>query len=438
MESNYEETNNGMNGDDSSHNNMILVDPQNYDSFEEFLQALDATVTDSGDKDSINTYQPLRMQAKHVQIEAGKTMTIPIPITKPCQVSWKISVQAKEIKCSLVVERQQIKGKDVEEENDDQQSVAQQETIMSCQVTAGENDDDEDIENEKEPKGNELEDITETEEEHQEEEEEEEDDQDPKHEEESTPSSSSSGVVTLKEPFPATVILSFDNSYSWFTAKHVSYQITVTPKLTPQLIGRRNSAQAALELVQPTIQYLQEEKEQIQHALQELEPEWLHHLEAAKDCYQTVQSTKSEFERVNTLLEKQQEQAQNLELDYQQTKEDYQETQHEIRSIEKEILRLQQALGEKKQHAQSIKVTIDDIKHQMSETVSSINEIQSSKIISVQTKWKQQTQELRTAKQIAQEHEERRQTLLDKDAKLDMKLKEFQKQVKELQSRIQY
>jgi hypothetical protein len=348
-------------------------------------------------------------------------------------------VQAKEIKCSLVVERQQIKGKDVEEGNDDQQSVAQQETIMSCQVTAGENDDDEDIENEKEPKGEGLEDITETEEEHQEEEEEEEeDDQDPKDKDESTPSSSSSGVVTLKEPFPATVILSFDNSYSWFTAKHVSYQITVTPKLTPQLIGRRNSAQAALELVQPTIQYLQEEKEQIQRALQELEPEWLQHVEAAKDCYQTVQSTKSEFERVNTLLEKQQEHAQKLELDYQQTKEEYQETQHEIRSIEKEILRLQQALEEKQQHAQSIKGTIDDIKHQMSETVSSINDIQSSKIISVQTKWKQQTQELRTAKQIAQEHEERRQTLLDRDAKLDMKLKEFQKQVTALQSRIQY
>ena len=49
---------------------------------------------------------------------------------------------------------------------------------------------------------------------------------------------------------PCALIFSFDNEYSWFREKRVTYKITVTPPRTTNIIkGRRLRAKKALEVV---------------------------------------------------------------------------------------------------------------------------------------------------------------------------------------------
>ena len=49
---------------------------------------------------------------------------------------------------------------------------------------------------------------------------------------------------------PCTLIFSFDNEYSWFREKQVSYKITVTPPSKENIIsGRRRRAKSALKVV---------------------------------------------------------------------------------------------------------------------------------------------------------------------------------------------
>mmetsp|Transcript_2339 Transcript_2339/g.4979 ORF Transcript_2339/g.4979 Transcript_2339/m.4979 type:complete len:284 (-) Transcript_2339:243-1094(-) len=49
---------------------------------------------------------------------------------------------------------------------------------------------------------------------------------------------------------PCALIFSFDNEYSWFREKRVTYKITVTPPLTENVVkGRRLRAKKALEVV---------------------------------------------------------------------------------------------------------------------------------------------------------------------------------------------
>lgn len=49
---------------------------------------------------------------------------------------------------------------------------------------------------------------------------------------------------------PCALIFSFDNEYSWFREKRVTYKITVTPPRTTNIIkGRRLRAKKALDVV---------------------------------------------------------------------------------------------------------------------------------------------------------------------------------------------
>jgi len=70
---------------------------------------------------------------------------------------------------------------------------------------------------------------------------------------------------------PCALIFSFDNEYSWFREKRVTYEITVTPpKIENVVKGRRLRAKKALELVEKDAGELKEEHEAAERKKTEL------------------------------------------------------------------------------------------------------------------------------------------------------------------------
>ena len=73
---------------------------------------------------------------------------------------------------------------------------------------------------------------------------------------------------------PCTLVFSFDNEYSWFREKRVSYTITVTPpKITNVVKGRRLRAKKALEVVKGDISEMEERHDAINQEKTSLEDE---------------------------------------------------------------------------------------------------------------------------------------------------------------------
>lgn len=73
---------------------------------------------------------------------------------------------------------------------------------------------------------------------------------------------------------PCALIFSFDNEYSWFREKKVTYKITVTPPKTENVIkGRRLRAKKALEIVTKDREEMEERYETVAKKLTELENE---------------------------------------------------------------------------------------------------------------------------------------------------------------------
>ncbi|KAL7507117.1 hypothetical protein ACHAXN_004323 [Cyclotella atomus] len=73
---------------------------------------------------------------------------------------------------------------------------------------------------------------------------------------------------------PCALIFSFDNEYSWFREKKVTYKITVTPPKTENVIkGRRLRAKKALEIVTKDREEMEERYETAATKLTELELE---------------------------------------------------------------------------------------------------------------------------------------------------------------------
>ena len=73
---------------------------------------------------------------------------------------------------------------------------------------------------------------------------------------------------------PCTLVFSFDNEYSWFREKRVSYTITVTPpKITNVVKGRRLRAKKALEVVKGDISEMEERHDAISQEKTSLEDE---------------------------------------------------------------------------------------------------------------------------------------------------------------------
>ena len=73
---------------------------------------------------------------------------------------------------------------------------------------------------------------------------------------------------------PCALVFSFDNEYSWFREKRVSYTITVTPpKITNVVKGRRLRAKKALEVVKGDISEMEERHDAISQEKTSLEDE---------------------------------------------------------------------------------------------------------------------------------------------------------------------
>lgn len=127
---------------------------------------------------------------------------------------------------------------------------------------------------------------------------------------------------------PCALIFSFDNEYSWFREKKVSYKITVTPPKTENIVkGRRLRAKKALEVVTKDKGEMEER-------------------------YETASSKRTELEREIKKLEAEVEEKRKS-LDVVSTEEKWLEKKRVVRAEQMKLLnqRLKKGWGDEKSEA---------------------------------------------------------------------------------------
>lgn len=92
---------------------------------------------------------------------------------------------------------------------------------------------------------------------------------------------------------PCTIVLTLDNTYSWFTPKTVSYQLQLTPPLDPKILLRSQRAKATMPLVQQLLSELKSRESESQSNVQ--------------TAHQTMESYQKKVQELQQMIQAQQQ-----------------------------------------------------------------------------------------------------------------------------------
>mmetsp|Transcript_26038 Transcript_26038/g.38526 ORF Transcript_26038/g.38526 Transcript_26038/m.38526 type:complete len:264 (+) Transcript_26038:112-903(+) len=194
-----------MNGDEDS---IEIADPASFPPTPEglaaFLSSVDGPCSTPPNSANSNgrdtTPNAMTYRATSVKIEAAASREIPVPVQgEPgTRIAWEVSVEERDVNFGVEIQL------------NDTDDIS---TIQEFIQIHPQSEDDKDM-----------------------------------------PSScSASGQYEMESKSDATIFLSFDNTYSWITPKHISYIVTVTPPIDEKQIMRSKRAEKSLQSIANTL-----------------------------------------------------------------------------------------------------------------------------------------------------------------------------------------
>ena len=104
--------------------------------------------------------------------------------------------------------------------------------------------------------------------------------------------------LTFKvEQVPATVLLKFDNAYSWINSKKVQYHVEVEPPIDEEIIARSRRAEAAIDILAVELNKAKEGVAQIQNVRQSVDQKATEAKKKTEDCRKGLEAKIEEFQK---------------------------------------------------------------------------------------------------------------------------------------------